>query len=398
MSTALTRCVGDVRRFAEEHWGRQPLLHHAEAEPFAGLLDLGDVDRLVTETLLRMPAFRLVRDGTPLDPKSYTQTIRVGGRQVDRTVRPDRVLDEFAAGATIVLQALHRQSGPVATLCRELELELTHPVQANAYVTPPTAQGFAVHHDTHDVFVVQTHGRKSWRVYAPVVPLAGPAQPWSSSRGDPGEPILRAELAPGDCLYIPRGFPHDAEAQRDVSVHVTVGIMATTWLDVWKEAFGRAPAHLPFRESLPIGFADAPDAAAADAEVRRKELLTWLESVPAEELVDRLADRFWTERRPVLGGQLERLSVISSIEADTPLRLRRESVFRISTEDERLRVRLGRREVRLPLFCEPALRRIELRTTFAPSDLPGLADDESSLVLVRRLVREGALEVVRDAG
>ena len=398
MTAALGRCVGDVRRFAEEHWGRRPLLHHVEAEAVAGLLDLDDVDRLVTETLLRMPAFRLVRDGAPLDPASYTQTIRVGGRPVDRTVRPDRVLDEFAEGATIVLQALHRQSGPVATLCRELEVELTHPVQANAYVTPPTARGFAVHHDTHDVFVVQTHGRKSWRVYAPVVPLAGPAQPWSSDLGDPGRPVLEAELEPGDCLYIPRGFPHDAEAQRDVSVHVTVGIMATTWVDVWKAAFARAPGHQPFRESLPIGFARDPEAVAAEAEVRRKELLAWLERLPAEDLVHELAERFWSQRRPVLGGQLERLTTMSTIEPSTPMRLRRQSVFRISAGEERVRVILGRRELRLPAFCEPALRRIALGASFVPADLPGLVDDESRLVLVRRLVREGVLEVVRDAG
>ena len=170
-----------------------------------------------------MPGFRMVREGTPLDPSTYTGTVRIGGRPLERVARPDRVLAEFDRGATIVLQALHRQSGPVARFCRDLELALTHPVQANAYVTPPTSKGFAVHHDTHDVFVVQTHGRKAWRVYGPLVDLAGPDQPWSDALGAPGPPVLQGELRPGDVLYIPRGFPHDAEARREVSIHVTVG-------------------------------------------------------------------------------------------------------------------------------------------------------------------------------
>src|SRR5687768_12028357 len=101
--TALRRCVGDPDRFLERSWGIEPFLHRTE-DGFVDLLDVGDVDHLVTETLLRMPTFRLVRDGSPLDPSTYTQTIRIGGRPVERTVRPDRVVRAFDEGATIVLQ------------------------------------------------------------------------------------------------------------------------------------------------------------------------------------------------------------------------------------------------------------------------------------------------------
>ena len=49
--------------------------------------------------------------------------------------------------------------------------DLGHPVQANAYATPAGAQGFAVHHDTHDVFVLQVAGEKRWLVYEPALEL-----------------------------------------------------------------------------------------------------------------------------------------------------------------------------------------------------------------------------------
>src|SRR5687767_404170 len=110
---ALELCVGDVRRFAEEYWGQQPQLHRGAPHAFDGLLDLADVDHLMTETLMRVPEFRLVKDGDPVDPKRYTQTVKIGGQALERTARPDRVADEFEDGATIVLQALHRQSGPI---------------------------------------------------------------------------------------------------------------------------------------------------------------------------------------------------------------------------------------------------------------------------------------------
>lgn len=391
---ALERCVGDVRRFAEEHWGRAPLHHRGEPAAFDGLLDLKDVDQLVTETLLRMPAFRMVKDGEPLDPSTYTQTIRIGGQKLERTARPDVVADEFAGGATIVLQALHRQSGAIGRFCRALELSLTHPVQANAYVTPPTSRGFAVHHDTHDVFVLQTHGRKAWRVYRPVVELAGPDQPWeSSSMGDPGEPLLETQLAPGHCLYIPRGFPHDADAQDGVSVHVTVGIMASTWVDVWRKALGRISENRAFRDPLPVGFAEDPEALTTDLEVKRKELHTWLDDIGGPALLGELADGFWRGRRPRASGRIEQLERLERVGPQTPVRRPAEAVFRVRAEGDRATVLLGLRELRMPGFCEPALRFVgEAEGWFTAAELPGL-DHDSRLVLVRRLAREGALEV-----
>ncbi|MEX0658241.1 MAG: hypothetical protein WD080_03825, partial [Egibacteraceae bacterium] len=59
---ALARCVGDVEAFLGTRWGRQPH-HHRCPEGYADLLSLDDVDRLVTASGLRAPAFRLVRDG-----------------------------------------------------------------------------------------------------------------------------------------------------------------------------------------------------------------------------------------------------------------------------------------------------------------------------------------------
>jgi bifunctional lysine-specific demethylase and histidyl-hydroxylase NO66 len=395
MTGALELCVGDVRRFAEEHWGRAPL-HRRAAEPdgFRGLLDLADVDHLITESLLRMPSFRLVKEGKPLDPKRYTQTIRVGSEQVDRTIRPDRVLDAFRDGASIVLQALHRHWPPVARFCRDLELSLTHRTQANAYVTPATSQGFSVHHDTHDVFVLQTHGRKEWRVFRPVVELAGKEQPWSKSRTDPGEPILRAELSPGDCLYLPRGFPHDAVAREEVSIHVTVGILASTWVDLWRHVMKGLPEHRPFRDPLPVGFADDPSRLAEDLSIRVKELQAFVEEAANERAADSFVDRFWRTRRPFLEGQLGQLERLRSLGGQQLLRRRPRGVFRVSRERDEARVVLGLRELRMPGFCEPALRFVAGSPgPFRTADLPGL-DPGSALVLSRRLIREGAIEIV----
>src|SRR5215213_8309997 len=148
ISTAgLARCVGDTPRFLDRYWGQAPLYRAASGGDagFDDLFSLDDVDRLVSSSFARTPAFRMVRDGKPIDASRYTRTSRLGGQPVSGEGDPRRVFEELEAGATIVLQGLQRYWPPLATFCRALEQDLTHPVQANAYVTPAGAQGLSVH-------------------------------------------------------------------------------------------------------------------------------------------------------------------------------------------------------------------------------------------------------------
>src|SRR5204862_283793 len=83
-----------------------------------------------------------------------------GGAEIADQVADDKVLSALADGSTLVLQGLHRTWPPLVGFGTQLADELGHPVQINAYITPPQNQGFAPHHDVHDVFVLQVSGRK----------------------------------------------------------------------------------------------------------------------------------------------------------------------------------------------------------------------------------------------
>ena len=82
--------------------------------------------------------------------------------------------------------------GFVTAIFGDLRLEqvLEHPVQANAYFTPRDSQGLAVHHDTHDVFVLQLAGTKAWTIHEPVLADPLPSQPWKGTAADAGPPIV----------------------------------------------------------------------------------------------------------------------------------------------------------------------------------------------------------------
>ena len=204
----------DREAFLDEYCDRRPLvLERDEPGRFDAVLSDADVERLVCETAIRSPAFRLVRDGAQLPLSGYTRDIPWRPGSFTGTAVVDRVAEEHAAGATLVLQALHLHHHPAALYCRGLEVALGWPVQANAYCTPAASQGFAVHHDTHDVFVLQVSGHKHWRIYEPVVELPLKDQRWSAESADEvGEPLHDITLRAGDTLYIPRGWPHEAAA------------------------------------------------------------------------------------------------------------------------------------------------------------------------------------------
>ena len=195
---ALARCLEpvDAETFFAEHWERRPLaVPRDEPGRFDDLLSEVDVERLVCSTAIRYPAFRLVREGSQLAVGEYTRDVS-WRPPFTSTADVPRVLAEWEAGATIVLQAMHVNWHPLAVFCRLLEDALDHGVQANAYYTPRDSQGFAVHHDTHDVLVLQVAGEKRWLLYDPLLELPLKHQRYSSALGEHGEPtddlVLRA--------------------------------------------------------------------------------------------------------------------------------------------------------------------------------------------------------------
>jgi lysine-specific demethylase/histidyl-hydroxylase NO66 len=342
--------------------------------------------------MLRQPTFRLIKEAETLDSRSYTRRVGIASQTLPDVADAGRIMSEFNSGATIALQALHRYWLPLTRFCRDLELGLTHPVQANAYITPPRARGLGVHFDTHDVFVLQVSGTKHWVVYEPTVELPLPAQKCTVETDDP--PILDITLRPGDFLYVPRGFLHAAISLEEVSAHLTIGILADTWYDLLLEVTRQAVEEVAFRAALPVGYAwdgaGFADAVAASL----KQFATWVAQVDPEEVSQRRLEYFWGGRTPILAGHLAQVTQLEHITDDSRVRWRPGSFPYLVIKADSAVLLLGDRQLRMPARLETTMRLITSRKSFIVSDLKEDLDPPGRLVLVRRLVQEGALEVV----
>lgn len=373
--SALDLLSGDAQTFLTKVWASRVHLHRTDPERLVGLLSLDDADTLLTSSAIRTPSIRLARDGQVLPESSYTRGATLAGKPLSGLVDARKALELFADGATVVFQGLHRYWQPITDLVAQLELELGHPCQANAYLTPPGSQGFAVHSDSHDVFVFQTAGSKQWEVH-----------------GADGAEEVRLE--PGLSMYLPTGTPHAARAQDTVSLHVTVGINQLTWRGLVERSLAGLVAEVADTH-LPAGYLEDPTVLAEPLAARLEELADRVRAADAGAAVEREVRRFLTSRSPRLPGGLHDVLAVATVEDTTPLRRRVGHPCVLIARDDRLEVLLGDRSIDVPGWLRPALEEVRVRRDLRPADLADHLDPQSRLVLCRRLVREGLLEVLR---
>ncbi len=377
---ALELLSGDAQNFVEKVWASHVHLHKADPADLVGLLSFDDVDHLLTSTAIRTPAVRLARNGSVLAASDYTRSgATLAGQPLTGLVDARKVIDLFEGGATVVLQGLHRYWPPLSRLIAELELALGHPCQANAYLTPPGSQGFAVHSDTHDVFVFQTHGSKLWEVHP------APSESESGAR--------EVLLEPGLSMYLPNGTPHAARAQDTVSLHVTIGINQLTWRTLLDRAVREAMDGIGADAHLPAGYLDDPGRLAEGLEDRLHALGEALSGTDAAAVADAQTRAFLEHRNTGLRGAMVDRMHLDRVSGDTALRRRPGKACVLRPDGERLHLFLGDRRLTVPARITEAVEKARSLEVFTPEDL-GL-DPESALVLARRLIREGLLEVVR---
>jgi hypothetical protein len=383
--------------FFRDTWEKGPLhVSRNDAGYYGGLFALADVDAVLA---FSRPRF-LADDFKAGDGGGHTflQGLLPDDESAATVLYPDlaQVHAAFSRGKTISLTAMQHRWGPVAVLCRRLEEFFGSPVHTNLYLTPPGAQGFSAHFDTHEVFVLQIEGSKHWRFYGPArdLPLVDDWVPLEKERLGP--PTLEAVLRPGDLLYLPRGHVHEAFTTDCTSLHLTVGVKPFRWIDLLRLVLDDVTARdVRFRQSLPPGWLGGGQASALEGPLRER-LQALAEGFRAEESVERLAASFLGKMATLPGGHFAAPASAEAVGPDTVLERAPGVICRVvQGRDGRVSLRYPGGSLEGPPKIAAALRHIARTPRFAVRSLPDDVSTEGKLVLVRRLVRDRVLTIAQ---
>ncbi|BDA49680.1 Ribosomal oxygenase 2 [Coccomyxa sp. Obi] len=267
-TTALHSLLGstlDMERFMAAHWERKPVVFKspddARRKHLASLFNLSSLWDCVKEA---QKSDQPIQQGRDINVVRYKDGIRETLEDQEEG-GCERWQQLYKEGWTLQVHQPQRFCDALTEQCFSLERQLGCLVGSNAYITPAGAQGLAPHHDDVEIFVVQTEGRKKWRLYAPLGGLELPSTSSNDLSEDViGEPTMEITLEVGDVLYMPRGTVHEAITDdTSASCHITISAYQHfSFATLAQHVLGTltegqtAEVCLPIelRRGLPIGF------------------------------------------------------------------------------------------------------------------------------------------------
>lgn len=249
-----------AEQFYRDYWEKQPFCIQAKSaahrQRFDGFLSLASIRSMVESEMVYygkdLNVTRYETDHHGVKRRS-TLDLQLANKSSKKKQAPtsvdddlvrvdsDILWDQYHQGCTVRLLCPHKHADAVHALLSLLEVELGCMVGANAYLTPPGAsQGFAPHYDDIEAFCLQLEGRKRWKVYAPLnanerLPRVS-SEDYTENDLKDVEPVMDVVLEPGDMLYMPRGWIHQActlPSETEHSLHLTVSAMQQwAWADL----------------------------------------------------------------------------------------------------------------------------------------------------------------------
>jgi len=235
--------------FLAQSLSRGPFRRRLPDGVASALFGWRQLNEVLAQHRLGPPRLKLEKSGGDAG-KGVFRERRTSRNHVIHDVDLPALYERLREGATLILDAVNEFGGPLQHLCDGLASEFSASSQANLYACWGQSQGFDVHWDDHDVFVIHLDGAKRWMLYGVTRP-APLRKDLSEDHPRPTEPLEEIVLEAGDMLYLPRGYWHAAVGMGGPTLHLTIGLTRKnghdllTWLTYQALAADIVRADLP---------------------------------------------------------------------------------------------------------------------------------------------------------
>lgn len=352
---------------------------------YTDILTTPEISEYLDRQDIFYPSLRIVKNGKEIPNAEYTlRSTPIGHHRKDGIINTEKAFALFNSGATFVIQAGQRYFNHLSHCCLQISKKFNAPVQANLYITPNKSQGFNPHWDTHDVFVLQISGSKTWHLYGFEKELPTKNHSFVSKDYNK-QPIHTIQLMPGDFLYVPRGYVHDAVADDGISSHITIGILSFTWHRFFNELFQQLEEYKEFREAVPFWENDLQPAIHQKTELLKQKLSV----LNFEEGLKKLDAAYKSAQPQPIHNYFESIRNIGNITAKSHLCLNEGIIYTFSKNNGETGLQLLGKTIHFPETMIPALDHIFSQKRFTPGNLPGDLDEAQKKDLVSKLVKEG---------
>jgi len=397
MTLARVLAPTTVPAFFERYFEREPLhAARSDAAYFGDFYGVADIETAVHVGARDAGRFAMTRGGAAVEAAELQVErthIRAGytGKPPINVLDPRAIASRFERGHTLLISDAALFSPRLQALCNQIQRETLIYVQANAYLTPPKEQGFALHHDTHDTLVLQIEGTKQWRVRKPVVALPIESQPSTPARAEGDVHVY--ELHAGDTLYLPRGYRHECTAGTVRSLHLTLALLPVRAIELAEAALRvAATVDVELRRSLTQGWQDTagfPERMGAFLADRLRAAFTGPVMRAARDLI---VNELFATTRTVADGSLGDVAALGTLGGSTRIALREGAPFVIREEGTDIVLVAAGKATTLPGNCAPAIRALgsgPMTVAALEAMLP-----EAGVALARLLVLDGLATVL----
>lgn len=224
--------------FLQKYFHHFPFSSPASANQYRHYLNWPVVEKIIQE---QKSMLRIVKEGKMI--------------QDDARLSYAEVKELFASGHTLVIKNSEKSHPLLNSLAEQFSSYFFAPVDIQVFCSPSGTHGFGWHYDVEDVFIFQTEGMKKFTLRENTIhphPTTASTPKDLGFESERSELYIEITLVAGDWLYIPAGWWHRAWTVEEDSMHISLGVMSKTAIDILPILIKKLSQNSFWRTRLPL--------------------------------------------------------------------------------------------------------------------------------------------------